>query len=201
MTEDSLRDRSKARRRAAIERAALRLFAAQGYEATTVAQIAAEAEVSPRTVSLYFPAKIDLALGHVNASADRLTEALGRRVASERLLEVFDRWLEREQELADPEFAALREAAFAANPSLRALRTVEIDAALEAATRAIAAELGLPPEHHSVRIARGAAVGVLDEISAAVAAGADPPRVRGTAMTFLRAGFAAVAQLGDSTRG
>jgi hypothetical protein len=62
MTQTGLRERSKARRQAAIIRAAYELFAERGYDATTVADIAEAAEVAPRTVAMYFPAKQDIAL-------------------------------------------------------------------------------------------------------------------------------------------
>jgi AcrR family transcriptional regulator len=57
-----LRERKKAKTRAAIQRHALRLFREQGYEATTIEQIAEAAEVSPSTFFRYFPTKEDVVL-------------------------------------------------------------------------------------------------------------------------------------------
>ncbi|CAL9368944.1 hypothetical protein SUDANB121_00829 [Nocardiopsis dassonvillei] len=56
------RTRVRQRNRAAIQKAALRLFAEQGYEATTVAQIAREAGVSHMTFFRCFPTKEDVVL-------------------------------------------------------------------------------------------------------------------------------------------
>ena len=55
----SLRETQKAQRRTAITRAAVRLAAERDYHQVTVADIAAEAGVSRRTVSNYFPSKAD----------------------------------------------------------------------------------------------------------------------------------------------
>ncbi|WP_238346901.1 TetR/AcrR family transcriptional regulator [Nocardiopsis dassonvillei] len=56
------RTRRRQRNRAAIQEAALRLFEQQGYEATTVAQIAREAGVSHMTFFRCFPSKEDVVL-------------------------------------------------------------------------------------------------------------------------------------------
>lgn len=52
-----LRERKKRKTRETIRREALRLIKAQGYHNTTVEQIAAAADISPRTFSRYFPVK------------------------------------------------------------------------------------------------------------------------------------------------
>jgi AcrR family transcriptional regulator len=57
-----LRERKKAKTRAAIQRHALRLFREQGYDETTVNQIAEAAEISPSTFFRYFPTKEDIVM-------------------------------------------------------------------------------------------------------------------------------------------
>jgi len=69
-----LREQAARRTRAQIRDAAARLFVRQGYAATTMRQIAEEAEVSERTTYLAFPSKLDLfieAIGVAMAGDDR----------------------------------------------------------------------------------------------------------------------------------
>ncbi|QIJ64433.1 TetR family transcriptional regulator [Streptomyces sp. JB150] len=57
-----LRERKKIKTREAIRSATYELIREQGYDATTIDQIADRAEVSPSTVFRYFPTKEDIVL-------------------------------------------------------------------------------------------------------------------------------------------
>ena len=57
-----LRERKKIKLRRSVQREALRLFAEQGYEDTTVEQIADAADISTTTFYRYFPTKEDVVL-------------------------------------------------------------------------------------------------------------------------------------------
>jgi AcrR family transcriptional regulator len=59
-----LRERKKRETRDRIVTVAFELFQAQGYDQTTLAQIAERAQVSARTVSNYFPQKVDLLVAY-----------------------------------------------------------------------------------------------------------------------------------------
>ncbi|MEV0845536.1 TetR family transcriptional regulator [Streptomyces sp. NPDC049954] len=80
-----LRERKKIKTRQAIRTATYRLIAAQGYEGTTVEQIAEAAEVSPSTVFRYFPTKEDIVL--TEEYDPLLEDALTNRPADESLVE------------------------------------------------------------------------------------------------------------------
>jgi AcrR family transcriptional regulator len=87
--EPGLRERKKIRTRLAIEDVALSLFEEQGYEATTVEEIAARAEVSTTTFFRYYPTKAEILLGDHGLQLPALLQAIVDRPSAENDLEAF----------------------------------------------------------------------------------------------------------------
>ncbi len=183
-----LRERSKARRREAIIRAALELFADRGYDATTIADIAAAAEVAPRTVAMYFPSKQDIAMARFSQSVDELTDALRDRSRGESGTAIVSRWL---LDGADgtEELKALSARMFAANPELNALRTARMASAIAEGAARIASDTGAAPGDPMPRIAAVATAAIVIEL-ADIPPGPQREQATAVAMRFLEAGLA-----------
>lgn len=168
-----LRERKKARTRAEIQGHALRLFHQQGYEATTVAQIIEEAEVSESTFFRYFPTKADVVLFDgmdamiVDAVRDQpheLGEIQALRVA---LQTVFGR-------LSTQEAAEQRERMdliFSVR-ELRATLLEQLVSTMELLRHVVAERTGRQPDDLVVRSLAGAVMGVT--MAVMVALGDDP---------------------------
>lgn len=89
----SLRERKRERTRAAIVDAALTLFAANGYDGTTVADIAAAADIAPRTFFSYFASKDDVLLPGADARVQAALDAIAGRSPEDRPADVLLRAL------------------------------------------------------------------------------------------------------------
>lgn len=76
-----LREAKKRQTRQAITEHAARLFVAQGFEATTIAEVAVAARVAKKTVTNYFPRKEDLVLDFQEEFAGSLAEVVRGRPA------------------------------------------------------------------------------------------------------------------------
>jgi AcrR family transcriptional regulator len=79
----SLRERTRQAVRAELSRCAMDLFAADGYESTTVAQVARAAGMSERSFFRYFGSKEELALASQEQIGRLLAETLAERPAAE----------------------------------------------------------------------------------------------------------------------
>ena len=86
---EGLRARKKRAAREAIAATARRLFAERGYDRVTVAEIAAAADVSEKTVFNHFPTKEDLAFAGREDGIAMFVTALADRPAGSSVLDVF----------------------------------------------------------------------------------------------------------------
>jgi AcrR family transcriptional regulator len=157
-----LRERKKARTRAAIREHALRLFRSQGYAATTVEQIAAAAEVSPSTFFRYFPTKEDVVLR--DDFDERVFESFARQPPSLSCVAAMRAAMrETLASLTPTEWAAFREqtALGMTVPEVRARMLDELTRTMDQAAIALAARVGRSPSDLPVRVTVGAVLGVL----------------------------------------
>jgi AcrR family transcriptional regulator len=159
-----LRERKRERTRATIARVALELFDRQGFAETTIPQIAAAADVSPRTVSGYFPHKEELAFPEADEDIVRLRARLRERPdgtsAAGALRSWIDDWM-REHAGRDAELAARRRVVQASE----ALRTYErrfLAQAQDALAEAFAVDLGVEPDALEPRMAAAATLTIFD---------------------------------------
>ena len=86
---EGLRARKKRVAREAIAATARRLFAERGFEAVTVAEVAAAADVSEKTVFNHFPTKVDLAFAGREEGIEGLVAAITQREPGTPVLDVF----------------------------------------------------------------------------------------------------------------
>ncbi|MFJ4422375.1 TetR/AcrR family transcriptional regulator [Streptomyces galilaeus] len=78
-----LREQTRSVVRALLAKTALELFAAKGYDDTTLEEIAAAAGVSKRTLFNYFRSKEDLALNGLSEQGELIAARLAERPADE----------------------------------------------------------------------------------------------------------------------
>jgi len=83
-TEIGLRELTRRTVRAQIAKEAMALFVRQGFEETTLDQIAAAVGISGRSVSRYFPTKEDMVVGNLLEVGQRVAAALAERPPGER---------------------------------------------------------------------------------------------------------------------
>jgi AcrR family transcriptional regulator len=202
-----LRERKKERTRATITRVALELFARDGFAGTTVTAIAEAAEVSPRTVSTYFPQKEGIVFSAYEASIRRLAARLAERRPGESVLTAVEAWIRAEEhesrdwsspmvlnvgDVDGPDFARLRAAAIARDDTLWALQRRKLHAVEQLIADAATEELG---DELVARVLGATLVAALLELNA-LAARAEGGTIDSVDVVFgfLRAGLDAVAK-------
>ncbi|QNP70516.1 TetR family transcriptional regulator [Streptomyces roseirectus] len=161
-----LRERKKIKTRTAIRDATYALIQEQGYDATTVEQIADRAEVSPSTVFRYFPTKEDIVLTDEydpillaelrERPADEPWPASLRHVARGALLAATGE---------EPEVLRLRSRLMVEVPSVRARMMESMAVTSQMFAEAVAARTGWPADSFEVRVHTRSVIGGLAELT------------------------------------
>ena len=148
-----LRELKKERTREAVQRAAMRLFDAQGYAGTTVEQIAAAAEISTATFYRYYSDKEDIVFGDDDRAL--VEEVIAARPPDEpvaaSLGAVFQR-LAAEFE-ADKDAMIVRMRLLHAVPGLQARRSATRQKTADLLARLLAPRTHTDPDNRELRLA------------------------------------------------
>lgn len=171
----SLRERKRQRTREAIIDAAMELFAAHGYDGTTVADIAAAADIATRTFFGYFPSKEELLFPGADARVQAAIDAIASRAPADRPSDVLLRALGNVMD-AGHDFADARGAL-----RFRLVQTVP-------AVRGRGLQLQLEAQREIARNLLAAYPDELDEISAGALVGAFVGAVTGAVQAMSDAG-------------
>jgi AcrR family transcriptional regulator len=168
----NLRELKRSRTRQALVDAAYELFAEQGFEATTIADIAARAEVGTRTFFSYFPTKEDVLFPESDARVQVALAAIADRAP--------------EESPADVLLRALGEAGDASDDMTGALAAMRIELTQEVASvRGRALQKQWEAQRTIARHLVAAYREQLDEVGAAALVGAFVGAISGALMTLL----------------
>ena len=169
----SLRELKRSRTRQALVSAAYDLFAERGFEATTIAEIAARAEVGTRTFFSYFPTKEDLLFPESDARVRVALAAIADRGPAE--------------EPADVLMRALGEAGAVSDDLTGPLAAMRIELIQKVASvRGRALQTQWDAQRTIARHLAGAYPDRLDEVSAAALVGAFVGAISGALMTLFQ---------------
>jgi AcrR family transcriptional regulator len=160
-----LRERKKLKTRMTIREATYRLIMDQGYDATTVEQIAEAAEVSPSTVFRYFPTKEDIVL--TDEFDPVLERELRARPADESIIDSLRHVIGHSLQLAlgtdDPEVSRLRTRLQVEVPAVRSRMMESMSVTGQMVCRVLAERTGRDAGDLEVRVYAMSVVGALME--------------------------------------
>lgn len=185
MGEEGLRARKKAKTRLAISDTATKMFHEWGFDAVTVADIAAAAEVSVATVFNYFPTKEDMFFEGERTVIDAHVRLIRERKRDESIPEALERAV---RDALDDALGWLLSdggrfvRTLQASPSLRARAHLSLEKLEMALTKAIAEETSATKSDPSPRVVAALFVTIeralVDEARAAILRGDAAPVVK-----------------------
>jgi AcrR family transcriptional regulator len=201
-----LRERKKQQTREAIHRAAMRLFAERGFDATTIADIAAAADIAPRTFFSYFASKEEAVFAKFEPLYADFDRAMRERPPGTTALDALREWimLAAKEFSGDVDYAKLEARLRRESPAVAACDLQHMRRFERRLAEAVGEDFGEPADALRPRLVAAAAVAALqassdaaDEIietdpAAAQRLLADPAAFIDDALRFLDGGLAAL---------
>ncbi len=176
------RQRKRAETHARIQAEAIRLFLEQGFDVTTLDDVAQAAGVSRRNLFHYFASKEEIVLSTKAGFPDLVAAAVAARPADEPLLKMVENaFADMARAPRDPRYMALARL-IRATPALAAGDQAKYEVMERALADALAARKGLPPDDADCRLAAAVGVDVFKMATEAWLSGrADAPETVGHA--------------------
>jgi AcrR family transcriptional regulator len=185
-----LRERKRAQTRARIQAEAMRLFLDRGFDATTLDDIAAAADVSRRSLFHYFASKEEIVFSTKADFPTLIADAIRRRPAEEPLLDMVENAL---MDLAASHLSdRMRDLTrlIRDTPALSAGDQAKYEHVERVLAKSLADRKGLPETDIACRVTAAVAIGILKLATQAWLASADAGPD-----TFGRAAFAALRRV------
>ena len=162
--EVGLRERKKERTRQTLAEAAAELFDLQGFQDTTIKQIADAADVSPRTVSAYFPVKEELVFCDHRRRVRPARAAAGGAAGGDTTADTLRAWLMEMLESVDLDLEQSRRTRelIESDPALRTYERGLQERAEQMVAKAVAVDLGVSADELVPHMVGAATIAALD---------------------------------------
>jgi AcrR family transcriptional regulator len=192
--EGGLRERKKQRTREQIIEAAFELFHEHGYHATTVADIAAAADIAPRTFFAYFPSKEAVVFYDAEPVFESVRAIVEQRPEGEGTIDALRRWLDESlpAKRHETEKAELRKRLVAVEPALTAHSRHLLSRFEDILREGVARDLGDAPDSLRPKLVAAAATAAMNAIQESGTGKAESLELIDQALVFLRGGVEAL---------
>ena len=192
--EGSLRERKKQRTREQIVDAAFALFLDRGFHATTVADIAAAADIAPRTFFAYFPSKEAVVFHDFDTILASTRAALEGRPEGESTIDALRRWIigNLSDDHHDRREEILRNKLREEDPGLAAYEQHLRSGFVDLLAEGVARDLGVAPDSLQPKLVAASVMAALTTIDKEGVSKPEATKLFDEALLFLRGGVAAL---------
>ena len=156
-----IRERKRAETYARIQAEAMRLFLERGFDAVTLDDIAAAADVSRRSLFHYFESKEEIVFSTKAEFPQLVVEAINRRPADEPLLDMVENAMIEMATLHIPAQTRNYARLIRDTPALRAGDQAKYEYVEQLSAKTLAARKGLPENDIACRVIAATAIGII----------------------------------------